>query len=755
MDSGKTASRLAMMPCLPRQLRNSECIHDNLPINSVDRFKCVPALHGRAAGGCVCKINSARNAADSLRGMLDIVDRIKRDCLHVAENIGTKLSPKIDSKVWCAPAHGKRLDESASEIVSAQSAQTASTSSFSLSDRVSDFFDDSQVVREIFDQLLTNGKETLQLNVLLDSLVQKINLDHGFADLLVAKIIENKSLCHSPTTFQEQVTFEEFAKAFICAQDESHIRKMFNEMDMDSDGVISGDDLKAFFVKHGGSIELNQMVEKMAARNSAHSLQSESRGITLNDFRENFSDVSHIRMRRQQFVRSLGLDAKLASLLKAGSIFDGLQGLREMSDEEMKNHISDICIKFHVLLPVLLEDGIKKLRSSGDCAVKLSEHNVNSKFTMSDAFVGTFATLDDFYNGPEARIGVPNPRIREGMEQEHCRRANAKILFRTPNYNLRTFPAQEWEFVVCPQTSAHYPHTPKSKSLWPADEDWLGDEGRDIVPLGELLGRPEVRHEVEKAGLLVEEVIAARLYTGPMFVLYNAVLRGFPETDVAFLCGNRYETTIFTIASAVVKLSKVTDVPQNRVLYRGLGGMILPAQFWRSFPECVVILLIRISQSPGNIDVIRDVIRSAAVRGADGCSYIHVSHRAMSSSSFRRPKPATRFRQVPTEPDVVHGMGDRATEWTKVSRIRIVSEGTAAEHGDGLRLTIALPLPKLRFRTEEQRALLSFIRGCVGSAVSETDILIESVSDKPADFRGGGLPALPSPFPRPCRACIL
>jgi hypothetical protein len=60
-----------------------------------------------------------------------------------------------------------------------------------------------------------------------------------------------------------------------------------------------------------------------------------------------------------------------------------------------------------------------------------------------------------------------------------------------------------------------------------------------------------------------------------------AVLRKFPPDVHANLLGNKYETTIFCITSGVVKLSKTTPIPPNRRLYRGLGGMVLPAPFWK------------------------------------------------------------------------------------------------------------------------------------------------------------------------------
>ena len=99
------------------------------------------------------------------------------------------------------------------------------------------------------------------------------------------------------------------------------------------------------------------------------------------------------------------------------------------------------------------------------------------------------------------------------------------------------------------------------------------------------------------------QVLALGLYTGPLYVLYNAVLRGFPGALVALLnagCarptttmpgeparpvyGNRFETTIFVICSGITKLARFTRVPESRLLYRGLGGILLPRQFWEEGP---------------------------------------------------------------------------------------------------------------------------------------------------------------------------
>lgn len=70
------------------------------------------------------------------------------------------------------------------------------------------------------------------------------------------------------------------------------------------------------------------------------------------------------------------------------------------------------------------------------------------------------------------------------------------------------------------------------------------------------------------------------LAQGPVFIKYNAVLRGLQSSQNMFrerferLCmGNRYTTTLHSINSSVVKLSKLTVAT---CVYRGVSGGRLP-----------------------------------------------------------------------------------------------------------------------------------------------------------------------------------
>jgi hypothetical protein len=115
-----------------------------------------------------------------------------------------------------------------------------------------------------------------------------------------------------------------------------------------------------------------------------------------------------------------------------------------------------------------------------------------------------------------------------------------------------------------------------------ADKGWRRRQGRTRDgPAKALMKRAGVAGMVGKARLQWAEFTALRLYTGPLYTLYNALMRDYPPDVVASLAGNRFETTMFVIVSGITKLAKVTPVPPRRLLYRGLGGMLLPEQFWK------------------------------------------------------------------------------------------------------------------------------------------------------------------------------
>ena len=118
-----------------------------------------------------------------------------------------------------------------------------------------------------------------------------------------------------------------------------------------------------------------------------------------------------------------------------------------------------------------------------------------------------FGNLEMFHRGLNALIGLPAIDLLGAMQLEHDDEAE----FSTSNYHLNTSPRLEWEFVVNPDPSRTYP----------------GEKGPGNIHgrVRKLLGQLMLKREYKAAGLTEEEVIALRLYTGPMFQHYNKVLR--------------------------------------------------------------------------------------------------------------------------------------------------------------------------------------------------------------------------------------
>jgi hypothetical protein len=100
-------------------------------------------------------------------------------------------------------------------------------------------------------------------------------------------------------------------------------------------------------------------------------------------------------------------------------------------------------------------------------------------------------------------------------------------------------------------------------------------QGRRSLSIIELMSHPQV----QLAGLRVEEAVQAYQYTGPLFQVWNSVLRKMPFSG-SRECLNKYPTSIHTLVSAVVKLSRQTTIPVNRKVYRGLGGLVLDDQWF-------------------------------------------------------------------------------------------------------------------------------------------------------------------------------
>ena len=210
----------------------------------------------------------------------------------------------------------------------------------------------------------------------------------------------------------------------------------------------------------------------------------------------------------------------------------------------------------------------------------------------------------------ESVIGPPEKRVLETMLAEHCEASDAALPFVDATYLVTTTSRIEWWFVVDPAEGL-------SKQLDIKTE--LSGEvvggGRAVVRIGpsgypqeaglvapdrmrQPRSFPSILGEMRQLGLsgrlraagveplLDAEVIAARLYTGPMHAKYNAVLRGRLEGEgtgahdafMALCRGNPYTTSVHALRSAVLKLSQIGTA---HTVYRGVSSSFVPHWLWK------------------------------------------------------------------------------------------------------------------------------------------------------------------------------
>ena len=219
-----------------------------------------------------------------------------------------------------------------------------------------------------------------------------------------------------------------------------------------------------------------------------------------------------------------------------------------------------------------LVDAFSKLQAA-DTA---SAAELHDKFVLDgSAFTLQLGGLDKFYSGLDGIVGSASPNVHDAMRRDHCQMNDSAVAFDMPNRRAKTTSTIEWRFVVSPKEGSDgngapfAPYPKETNSRRPQSFEEFGPELRQRNAALAAISQPSVGRE---------EFYGARLYTGPMYLKYNAVLRGrqFESARANFeeLCGgNTYATTLHCINSSIIKLSKLTKAAK---VYRGVSGGVLP-----------------------------------------------------------------------------------------------------------------------------------------------------------------------------------
>ena len=332
--------------------------------------------------------------------------------------------------------------------------------------------------------------------------------------------------------------------------------------------------------------------------------------------------------------------------------------VRSMDKSDVEAVIFDL--NLHASLVHIIQHGVEQLREQETG----SAQQLSDKFKNDGSVTFSFGGLSTFFSGLEGLVGSPNPRLHETMQKEHCDLADSTEWF--PVYGNVVYAAAttiddkpctmslcEWHIIENPTNGLNDVNEVlrekgrKPVTYWPLEweafekamEGMSAKEAKEAMKSKGMVRKKEplatFEHEaylrkikqqltvLKTPNLQTVEIVAARLYTGPMvrqanrtrdlasnsplplaltvlffwraracvracvcqFVKYNSILRAAGENapievkrKAAKLClRNQYTTTLHVINSSVVKLGKLT---QSGTVYRGITGGVLPEEFW-------------------------------------------------------------------------------------------------------------------------------------------------------------------------------
>ena len=160
-------------------------------------------------------------------------------------------------------------------------------------------------------------------------------------------------------------------------------------------------------------------------------------------------------------------------------------------------------------------DAVEKLQQAGAA----TNEEVESKF--EGAIGMEYKGLEVYFGGLEGLVGGPSQKILEGMAAEHLSGSESDKDFTTGNYGVCTTSKTEWLFVTDDDEAAALAQL--GRESWPAEsEEKMPDRShcRKRRPLADVERAAEAHNErlleSKHTTLIVEELIAAMMYTGPV-----------------------------------------------------------------------------------------------------------------------------------------------------------------------------------------------------------------------------------------------
>lgn len=219
----------------------------------------------------------------------------------------------------------------------------------------------------------------------------------------------------------------------------------------------------------------------------------------------------------QSWARGAGVHRVVAAALRqAGDDPEpaNLAFLRGMPDREALRTLLATPRVTDALVSVVW-DSIETLQTAGAATTD----EIQSKFAGSTEM--SMSGLSTFYGGLSGVVGGPRPKVRAAMAADHTQGQDADDEFVTGNYGVATTSRVEWLYVTDESDTAS--PVPHGYASWPAESHAKLpnlSHHRRRRPLSELTSAAETQNAQlcahDHPPLIVEELIGANLYTGPV-----------------------------------------------------------------------------------------------------------------------------------------------------------------------------------------------------------------------------------------------
>jgi hypothetical protein len=228
----------------------------------------------------------------------------------------------------------------------------------------------------------------------------------------------------------------------------------FDILDKDKNGKLSYNELlEALEDQKNNSrtvLGLEKLIDEIKMKNFTESQYQLEKDLFKGEMLKVLADVPRNKEHRLQWVKSLNLDAHLATHLWSGVLWDGLLGIKKMSKDDILN----ACTKFANEVTALVTEEWAKLNDSArgseastiESGDRWSEATSQmSKFMEAPgAAMGNYGDESVFHGGLESQLGVADPFILKGILREHISLDDSITGFMPSNYGIYTTPCVEF-----------------------------------------------------------------------------------------------------------------------------------------------------------------------------------------------------------------------------------------------------------------------------------------------------------------------